>query len=136
MQTEPIDKNSEFESLIFWVFLHDSNDSTDLVWNQALGKALSERSPIAIYRALISLKETSLQEKEVRIINDFQTYSPCRTSYDNTSLGENTTSPISFSLVKPYVPVTFAKIKCGRYLAKDFNSMQGSNIRSFEESLV
>ena len=42
--------------------------------------ALSAKSPIGIYRALICLTETSLQDK-VRIINVFQTYSPHRTSY-------------------------------------------------------
>ena len=47
--------------------------------------ALSAKSPIAIYRSLVSLKETSLQDKEVRIINIFQTYSSRRTSYAETS---------------------------------------------------
>ena len=56
---------------------------------QALGKVLSARSPIAIYRALICLKETSSQGKKVRIINVFQTCYPRKASYDKKSLGEH-----------------------------------------------
>ena len=36
MQKEPKDKDSEFESHIFWVFLHNLNDPNDLIVNQAL----------------------------------------------------------------------------------------------------
>ena len=48
--------------------------------------------------------------------------------------GENTTS-LSFHspLIIPRVPVTFAKIKCGRGSAKDFTSLQDSRTRSYEE---
>ena len=30
VQKDPKDKDLEFESFVFWVFLHDSNDSNDL----------------------------------------------------------------------------------------------------------
>ena len=48
--------------------------------------------------------------------------------------GENTTS-LSFHspLIIPRVPVTLAKIKCGRGSAKDFISLQDSRTRSYEE---
>ena len=31
VQKDPNDKDSESESLVFWVFLHDLNDPSDLV---------------------------------------------------------------------------------------------------------
>ena len=31
VQKDPKDKDAEFESFLFWVFLHDFNDSKDLV---------------------------------------------------------------------------------------------------------
>ena len=66
-------------------------------------------------RAFIGVKENSSQDEEVRIINVFQTYSLSMASYDKASQGRNTTS-LSFHspLIIPRVPVTFAKIKCGR----------------------
>ena len=48
---------------------------------------LSARSPIAIYRALICLKEAFSQDEEARIIGVFQTSFPCRASYEETSQG-------------------------------------------------
>ena len=42
--------------------------------NQALGKSIVWKTPIAIYRMLICLKETSSEEKEARIIDVFQTF--------------------------------------------------------------
>ena len=45
---------------------------------------LAARSPIAIYRALICLKETTSQDQEARTINAFQTFSQRRESYDKT----------------------------------------------------
>ena len=37
-----------------------------------------------------------------------------------------------FFLIMPRVPVTFAKIKCGRGLAKDFTILQDSHTKSYE----
>ena len=50
--------------------------------------------------------------------------------------GENTISKLFDSpLIIPRVPVTFAKVGCGRVLAKDFTSLQESNTRSCEDKL-
>ena len=51
-------------------------------------------------------------------------------------MGENTTS-LSFHspLIIPHVPVTFAKIRCGRGSAKDFISLRDSCTRSCEENV-
>ena len=52
------------------------------------------------------------------------------------SKGENTTSLLFHSpLIIPCVPVTFAKLKCGRGSAKDFISLQDSRTRSYEENI-
>ena len=80
MQKEAKDNDSEFESLVFWVFLHDSV-------NQALGKSAVCMKSHCI-RALIQR-----------------------------------------------VPVTFAKIKCGRGSAKDLISLQDSRTRSYKENV-
>ena len=40
VQTDPKDKDSEFESFVFWVFLHDSNDLKDPVWARLQEKLL------------------------------------------------------------------------------------------------
>ena len=58
-------------------------------------------------------------------------------SYDKASQGENTSS-LSFHspLIIPRVPVTFAKIKCGRGSGKDFISLQDSRTRSYEEMFL
>ena len=74
VQKEPKDKDPEFQSFVFCVFLHDSNDSKDLARTRLWEKVLSGRRPIAIYRTLICLKETSSEEKEARIIDVFQTF--------------------------------------------------------------
>ena len=49
---------------------------------------------------------------------------------------ENNISKLFHSpLIIPRVPVTFAKIKCGRGLAKDFISLQDPHTRSYGENL-
>ena len=49
---------------------------------------------------------------------------------------ENTFSSLLHSpLIIPRVPVTFAKIKYGRGLAKDFTSLQDSHTRCYEGNL-
>ena len=46
---------------------------------------------------------------------------------------ENSTSWLfHYPLIIPRVHVTFAKMECGRALAKDFTSMQDSHTRSYE----
>ena len=50
--------------------------------------------------------------------------------------GDNTISQLFHSpLIIPRGPVTFAKTKCGRGLAKDLISLQDSHRRSCEENL-
>ena len=47
--------------------------------------------------------------------------------------GENSISWLfHFPLIIPHVPVTFAKIKCGRGLAKDFTILQDSHTKSYD----
>ena len=53
VQKDPKDKDSESDSFVYLVSLHDS-----VVCTRLLEKVLSPRSPIAIY--LTCLKETSL----------------------------------------------------------------------------
>ena len=69
---------------------------------------LSARVPIAIYGALIRLKETSSQDNKARIINVFQASSPRRASH---LMGENTISELfHFPQMMPCVPVIFARL--------------------------
>ena len=50
--------------------------------------------------------------------------------------GENTTFQLFHSpLIIPRVPETFANIKCGRGLAKDFTTLHDFHTRSYEENL-
>ena len=84
--------------------------------DQALGKVLSARSPTAIYKALICLSET---------YQCLSNISSARVSYVETSQRKNTISwQFDSTLVIPSVPVTFAKRKCGRGIAKYFTSLQ------------
>ena len=49
--------------------------------------------------------------------------------------GENTISKLFHPLlIIPRVPLSFAKIKCGRGLAKDFASLPDSHTRSYREN--
>ena len=76
MKKEPKDKDSKFESFVFWASPQDHNGSKESAKNESgclQKKALSARNPIAIYRALICLKETFSQDKEARIIDVFLT---------------------------------------------------------------
>ena len=51
--------------------------------------------------------------------------------------GENTIFSLLLSpMIILRVPVTFAKIKCRRGLAKDFTSLQDSHTRSYDENLL
>ena len=68
-------KTKKTRTQSFTQSLYDSNDSKDLVRTRRLAIVLSARSPIAIYRALIYLEQTSSQDKEARIIDVIQTYS-------------------------------------------------------------
>ena len=97
---------------------------------------LSARDPIAIYRALICFKETFSQYKEARIIYVVQAFST-QCKFDDTSQGRKyDLLTISFSPDNTTLyPVTFAKINCGRGLAKDFIRLQDSHIRSYKENI-
>ena len=89
-------------------------------------------------RAFIHMKETSSQDKEVCIINVFQMFSPSMATYNTVRhpKGENTTSlSLHSPMIIPSVPVTFAKINCGRGSAKDSISLQDSRTRSCKENV-
>ena len=60
-----------------------------------------------------------------RIINVFQTYSPSMAKVMIRHPKRENTTSLSFHspMIIPRVPVTFAKIKCGRGSAKDFISL-------------
>ena len=124
MQKDQKDKDSEFDSFVFWVFLHDFNDSKDLMRIRLYETMLSARSPIAIFKALIYLEETSSQDKEARITNVFQTYSPRRASYGKASQGRKYyLLTISFSPDNSTFTCNLCQDKMQKGLGKRFHQL-------------
>ena len=117
MQEEQKDKDSECESLVFWVFLHDSV-------NQALGKsAVCMKSHCN--RAFTCVKKPFRKTKKHALLMSFKRILQARQVMIRHPKGENTISLLFHSpLIIPRVPVTFEKIKCGRGSGKDFISLQ------------
>ena len=73
MQKDPTDRDSEFESFVFCIFLHDySQDSKELVCTRLWEKMLSARIPVAIYRALICLKKPLRKAKKSALMMSFR----------------------------------------------------------------
>ena len=76
--------------------MHDSKDSkTYSSVHQALGKNVICKQSHCDLQSVDLLEQTSLQDKEVCIINVFQIHSSLRASYGKTSRGENSISWLS-----------------------------------------
>ena len=121
-------KNQSLSPFVFCVFRHDLSDSKNLVWsvNQAL----------AIYRALICLKETFSQGKEARIIDIFLASSARRASYEETSQGRNYhLLMISSSPDNTTFTCNVCLNKIWKGLTKDSTSLRDSHARSYEENV-
>ena len=91
MQKEPKDKDSEFESLVYWVLLHN-------FVNEALGENVDCMKSHCDLRSVICVKETSSQDKEARI-KVFQTHSQNKASYDKTFQGRKKILPPNYSIL-------------------------------------
>ena len=84
MQKEAKDKDSEFESLVFWVFLHDSV-------NQAVGKnAVCMKSHCN--RAFICVKKHFRKTSKHALLMPFKRILQARQVMIGHPKGENTTS--------------------------------------------
>ena len=85
---------------------------------------LSTGFPVAIYTALICLKEHFHRAKGTCIINVLETYSQHRASYSKISeRREHFLPSIPFSPHDTIFTCRFSKIKCGRKLVKDFETL-------------
>ena len=99
--------------------------------NQALGNSVVCMNS-QYNGAFIYVKETSLQDEEAHVLHIFQTYFPSMVTQGRKYY----LLIFHYPLIIPRVPVTSAKIKCGRGSAKDFISLQDSRTRSYEENVL